>query len=116
MQKEESHFDRVGTLARELAGVEEGTLHGAPSWKLGGRLLCCPALHKSAEPDSLMVKTAPEDRERLLSTQPGTYYVTDHYLDQPVILVRLGKIDRKSLRELLTRAWLFLGESAKKKK
>jgi hypothetical protein len=111
MQRKESEFDVVRKIAMELPRVEEDTIHGAPSWKLDGKLLTCPAIHKSAEPNSLMVKIAPSERARLLSTKPGTYYVTDHYLRDPVVLVRVSEIDRKALGALLKRAWLFLSES-----
>jgi hypothetical protein len=110
MQRKKSEFDVVRKIAMELPDVEERTIHGAPSWKLGGKLLTCPAIHKSAEANSLMVKIAPSERDQLLCTQPGTYYVTDHYLGQPVVLVRLSEVDRTSLRALLKKAWLFVGE------
>lgn len=111
MHQEKSEFDLVRKLAAKLPDVEEGTLHGAPSWKLGGKLLTCHAIHKSAEPNSLLVKIAPSERIQLLSEEPGTYYVTDHYRSATVVLVRLSVIDRKSLEALLQRAWLFVSES-----
>ncbi len=110
MQRKESEFDLVRTLVMKLPEVEESTIHGAPSWKLGGKLLACHAIHKSAEPNSLLVKIAPAERAKLLSTKPDTYYVTDHYPSDSVILVRLSKINRKSLQALLKRAWLFVSE------
>lgn len=99
-------FDEVGKLAMALAGVEESTLHGATSWKLCGKLLACPAIHASAETNSLMVRIGAADRAPLLSSKPDTYYLTDHYRSHSVILVRLSKIDRKSLKALLEKAWL----------
>ena len=53
MKTNDPEFDRVREIAMALPGVMEGTIHGAPSWKLNGRLLTCPAIHKSAEPDTL---------------------------------------------------------------
>lgn len=110
MPGSESQFDLVRKLAIELSDVEEGTIHGAPSWKLRGKLLACPAIHKSAEPNSLLVKIAPEERTQLVSAEPATYYVTDHYRNDSVVLVRLSNIDRKSLQALLKNAWLFVSE------
>ncbi len=110
MPRNESPFDLVRKLAMNLPDVEEGTIHGAPSWKLHGKLLACPAIHRSAEPNSLLVKIAPQERTQLLSAEPATYYVTDHYRKDPVILVRLSTIDRKSLQALLKGAWLFASE------
>jgi hypothetical protein len=114
MQQKKSDFDLVRQLVMKLPEVTESTLHGAPSWKLAGKLLSCPAIHKSAEPNSLLVKIAPAEREQRISAEPETYYVTDHYLSGPVVLVRLSKIDRKSLAALLKQAWLFMSESANK--
>jgi hypothetical protein len=110
MPKNEPEFDLVRRLVLELPDIEESTIHGAPLWKLRGILLTCPAIHKSAEPNSLLVKVAPKERTQLLSAEPDTYYVTDHYRNHSVILVRLSKIDRKSLQALLKRAWRFVGE------
>lgn len=106
----DSQLDVVRKLVMKLPGVEEGTIHGAPSWKLGRKLLACPAIHKSAEPHSLLVKVSPDERSQLLTAEPDTFYVTDHYLKDPVVLVRLSKIDRRSLQTLLKKAWLFVGE------
>ena len=111
MHETKSEFDLVRKLVMTLPEVEESTIHDAPSWKLGGKLLTCPAIHKSAEANSLLVKVAPAERTQLLSTEPGTYYVTDHYRSDSAVLVRLAKIDRKSLQALLKRAWLFVSET-----
>src|SRR5688572_10960593 len=110
MPRSKPALDQVRKLAMKLPDIEEGTIHGAPSWKLRGRLLTCPAIHSSAEPNSLLVNIAPEERALLLSTEPDTYYLTDHYRDDPVVLVRLSRIDLKSLEALLESAWHFLNE------
>ena len=106
-------FDVVREVALALPGVEEGTLHGAPTLKVADRLLTCPALHNSAEPDSLMVRISLEERAKLLAADPSLYYVTDHYTDYPSVLVRLPKMDRQSLSDLLRRSWQFVTSGAK---
>jgi hypothetical protein len=110
MKRTKSEFDVVRKIVKQLPDVEESTIHGAPSWKLDGKLLTCPAIHKSAEPNSLMVRIAPSERDQLLRRKPGTYYVTDHYLGHSVVLVRLSEVDRTSLQVLLKKAWLFVSE------
>jgi hypothetical protein len=52
-----------------------------------------------------VVRTGFEDREWLLEDAPETYYVTDYYRNIPVVLVRLSRIDRDALRDLLTVSW-----------
>jgi len=43
-----------------------------------------------------------------MAAQPDVYYVTDHYVNYPTVLVRLSRIHRDSLRDLLDMARLFV--------
>ena len=81
MTKGKIDFDVVRRIAMGLPDVEDSTIHGAPSLKVRGRLLTCPALHKSAEPDSLAVRIDVDQRTALLAADSDTYYVTDHYVN-----------------------------------
>lgn len=110
------NFGAVRDIALALPGVVESTLHGAPSLKLRGTLLACPALHESAEPDSLVVRIDSRQRAKLIATSPAVYYVTDHYLKHPMVLVRLPAITRKQLQLLLEEASRFAGSRAPRKK
>src|SRR5688572_20702912 len=110
------NFDVVREIALALPGVEESTLHGVPSFKVSGRLLVCPALHKSAEPNSLMVRIDFDQRAELLAKKPKVYYVTEHYTDYPGVLVRLDEIDLKSLKKLLAMAWRSITSKTKVKR
>jgi len=98
-------FDMVREIALALPDVEESAIHGAPLLKVRGRLLACSALHRSAEPNTIVVHLDVEQRAELLAAEPGVYYVTDHYLKYPMVLVRLAEIDRNALRDLLEKAW-----------
>lgn len=106
----ESSFAQVRALITTLPNVVEGTIHGAPSWKVGRKLLACQAIHNSAEPDSLLIKIPNAERSQLLGSNPATFYITDHYQNDPVILVRLSKIERNALQALLEIAWRFVSE------
>ena len=109
-------FDAVREIALGFPDVKEGSLHGAPTLKVSGRLFTCPALHKSAEADSIMVRISFEDRANLLAADPSRYYVTDHYVSYPSVLVRLACIDRQSLGDLLRKSWQFVSSGAKMSK
>ena len=111
MPSKKVDFDVVQKMALALPHVEQGTIHGAPSLKVGGKLLCCPALHSSAEPDTLAIRMDHAKRTQLTEADPGVYYVTDHYLNHAAVLVRLSRIDRNSLKILLGVAWKFVNES-----
>src|SRR5713226_884020 len=107
-------FDAVRRMAVALPGVEEGTMHGSPAFKVRGKLLACAAIHKSAEPDTLAVRIPFDLRAHLMASDPDSYYLSDHYVNYPVVLVRLSRIDMERLRELLGASWRFV--SAKRPK
>ena len=97
-------FEAVHALGREFQDLHESTMYGSPALKLGKRLVACLAIHRSAEPGSLVVRTDFEQRSALLGDDPETYYVTDHYVKHPVVLVRLARLQRDQLRDLLAAA------------
>jgi hypothetical protein len=97
-------FETVRAFAREFADLEESTMYGSPALKLGKRLVACLAIHRSAEPGSLVVRTTFEQRAALLSDDPEAYYVTDHYVRHPVVLVRLARLHHDQLHDLIAAA------------
>ncbi|MEO8096626.1 MAG: MmcQ/YjbR family DNA-binding protein [Acidobacteriota bacterium] len=101
-------FDHVRTIALKLPGVEESTMRGARALKVRGKLLACTPIHKSAEPGSLAVRVNFDHRAELLASSPDIYYVTDHYLNYPTVLVRLAHIHSDALSGLLDMAWRFV--------
>jgi hypothetical protein len=107
-------FDVVREIALALPDVEENTIHGAPSLKVRGKLLTCPALHASAEPNSLMVRIDFDRRAELMKAEPDVYYLTNHYVNHPSVLVRLSRIDRTALKDLLDYAWRFVSSGRKR--
>ena len=108
-------FDTVRKLGLALAGVEESTAYGALALKIHGKLMACVPTHRSAEPDSLMVRVDLKERAELIAAAPEIYYVTDHYVDYPSVLVRLSRIDEGALRDLLGMAWRFVSARKVKK-
>jgi len=75
---------------------------GSPVLKVRGIFVAGLATHPSAEPETLVVRADMEDREWLIADAPDTYYLTDYYRKYPLILVRLQRIDRSALRDLLS--------------
>jgi hypothetical protein len=97
------NFETVRDLARDLADIEDGP----SALKVRGTLLTFTPTHKSAEPGSLAVRISLDQRAELMSAAPGVYYVTDHYLNYPTMLVRLAHIQPDALKDLLRMAWYF---------
>jgi hypothetical protein len=104
-------FDAVRELGLSLPNVEEGTAYGSPALKIRGKMFACIAVHKSAEPDSLVIRVDFDQRDELLAADPKTYYLTDHYVDYPCVVVRLNRVHRDALRDLLGMAWRFVSAS-----
>jgi hypothetical protein len=90
-------FDEVRKIALALDHVEESTSYGTPAFKIGGKLVA--RLREDGE--TLVVGMSFEQREELLAADPDTYYLTDHYLNYPWILVRLPPVHPDAMRDLL---------------
>lgn len=114
--KDSAAFNIVRKMSAGLPDVEEGTAYGSPALKVRGELLTCLAVHKSAEPGTLVVRIGFEERAQLMAADPGTYYLTDHYLAYPAVLVRLARIQPDALRDLLKMAWRFVAEKRPKRR
>jgi hypothetical protein len=102
------NFDTVRKIGLTLPGVEVSTAWGAPALKVGGKMLACVPTHRSAEPNSLVVRSDFDDRAELLAAAPDIYYVTDHYLGYTAVLVRLSRVTPDVLRDLLGMAHKFV--------
>ena len=94
-------FEQVRPLALALPKAEAGTSYGTPAFKVGGKLFA--RLHQDGE--SLVVKIDPGERAMRMKADPETFYITDHYLNYPWILVRISSVDAADLRDLLEEAW-----------
>lgn len=108
MSRAKVTFDIVREIGLKLPDVEDGTMYGSPALKVRGSLLTCLAIHKSAEPETLAVRIDFDQRAGLLAEAPETYYLTDHYVNYPVVLVRLSQIQSDQLLDLLGSAWRFV--------
>ena len=96
-------FKAVQSVGLEWPDVEATTRYdGAPVLKAAGCFMAALASHPSAEPDTLVVRMDPDDREGLLEDAPETYYVTDYYERHAVVLARLSQLNREDLHDLLS--------------
>jgi len=112
-----SSFTLVRAVGLALPRVEAATKYdGSPVLKLDGCFMAGLATHRSAEPDTLVVRMGFDERELLLEDAPETYYVTDYYQRYPVVLVRLSRVDRGALSDLLSVSWRLTGLKSQKVK
>lgn len=100
-------FKAVLKAASTLGNVEQSTSYGTPALKVNGKLIA----RLREDGDSLVVGTTFEEREEMMAADPETYYITDHYLKYPWVLVRLSRVHPDALRDLLARAWRLASAS-----
>ena len=85
-----------------LPGVEEEPSYGTPALKVAGKLL----VRLKEDGETLALWVSYEERLALVHEQPDVFFVTPHYQNYPMVLVRLASVDLDELRELVVEAWL----------
>jgi hypothetical protein len=96
-------FDVAKRIGLTLPDVEVATRYdGSPVLKIAGVFMAGLATHRSAEPNTLVVRADLEERESFIEDAPETYYLTEYYRRYPLVLVRLERVTQEALRELLS--------------
>ena len=111
----QSGFAVVRKLGLSLPDVEEGTAYGSPALTVRGTMFACLAINRSVEPNTLVVRIAVDQRDELIAEQPRIYYLTDHYVNHPCVLVRLARIREDALRDLLVMGCQFISSTPRRK-
>ena len=97
-----ANWEDVVEIAKTFPAVEESVTYGNPSLKVKGKFMC----RLRTDPDALVVRVLDlPDREALLAGQPKVFFSTPHYDGYPYVLVRLAKVGKRQLRELIEDAW-----------
>ena len=94
-------WDVVQELALAYPGAEVGTSYGTPAVKVRGKLFV--RLHQDG--DSVVVRIEMSERAMRMQADPKAFYITDHYLPYPWMLVRLSAVRRDDLDDLLEDSW-----------
>ncbi len=95
-------YQHVCALALALPGVELSTSYGTPAIKVKGKIMA--RLRSEAE-GGLAIRCDFIERQMLLQAAPEAFFLTDHYLDYPMVLIRLDHVRRDALPDLVERAW-----------
>ena len=94
-------FDTVREIAETLPGAEESMSYGTPAFKVGKKLFA--RQHQDSE--SLVIGIDLDAREEMMRAAPKKFYITDHYLNYPWMLVRMSQVTHDELRDLLIGSW-----------
>jgi hypothetical protein len=91
----------VRELALALPEAEESTSYGTPAFKVRRKLF----VRLKEDGESIVVRIEEADRALRLQADPSAFYITDHYVSHPWMLVRLPAVARDDLADLLGDAW-----------
>jgi len=103
-------FDTVRKLALSLDDAEEGMSYGTPAFKVRGALF----VRLREDNDTLVLRTDLDQRDELIAADPEMYFITDHYLNYPWVLVRMSRIHPDALRDLVRMAHRLAAASHRK--
>ena len=93
-------WDVVRELALALPGAELSSSYGTPAIKIRGQLMA----RLKEDGESFVLRCDFADRELLITEQPEIFFITDHYLNYPWVLVRLATVRHDQLDDLLRHA------------
>jgi hypothetical protein len=100
-QAEPVTYETVREIALALPGVDEGPCYVTPGLRVRGKLIA--RLWEDGE--TLVLKVGFDAREMLMAANPETFYITDHYVGYPYVLVRLPRVRREQIEPLIEEAW-----------
>lgn len=91
--------------ALDLPGTEESTSYRVPAMRIRGK----PITRLKDDGETMVVPMTLADRAMRIEADFDMFFVTDHYVSNPYVLVRLAKVTRTDLREKLQDAWRMVG-------
>jgi hypothetical protein len=115
-------WEDVAKIAGALPEVDESTSYGNRDWKVRKKTFAWDRPLRAKEVEALGgfepegaapageilgVRVADEEaKQALVSSEPEIYFTTSHFDGYPAVLIRLERIGRAELEELLIEAWL----------
>lgn len=90
-------FVEVRRMALDLPGVTERPYYGRPAFFVGDRFF---AGYRD-DIDALTARLTFEDRDFLIRAKPAVFFITDHYLNYPFVLVKLAVASEGEVLEIL---------------
>jgi hypothetical protein len=94
-------FDLIRKMAEALPGTEEGTSYGTPAIRVGKKLML--RMHGKEDAIVLLIDSV-EEQQELIERDPMSFFITDHYVGYPAVLIR-PTVEESTFRELLERSW-----------
>src|SRR5215204_247255 len=111
-------LEDVARIVGELPEVAEGEHHGHATWSVRGKGIAWLRPFSKADLKRFGDKTPPaapilavntkdlHEKEGVLTSCIHGVFTIEHFNNYPAVLVELGVIDERDLRDLLVDAWL----------
>ena len=115
-------WEDVAAIANALPEVAEEPSYGERAWKVRKKTFAWERPLRKGEIEALGgfepegtapigeilgVRVADEEaKQTLVSSEPEIYFTTSHFDGYPAVLIRLERIGRAELEELILEAWL----------
>jgi hypothetical protein len=94
-------WDEVREVALKWPGMADSRSYGTASLKVKGKFVA--RLREDGETVALRIDVL--ERQERMAADPAAFFVTDHYVNYPAVVVRLAKVKRRDLSELIEAAW-----------
>jgi len=94
-------YDQIRKIALQLPGVEEGTSYGTAALRVKGKFLA----RLKEDGESVVFRVGFDERDLLMQAKPEVFYITDHYLGYPAVLMRLSAASKKEAADIVEIAW-----------
>jgi hypothetical protein len=93
------YLEFIRKAVQHLPGVIEKPCYGTPGFYAGKKLFA----RMKEDGETLVVQTY--ERDKWMEVDPGTFFITDHYLNYDYMLISLKTVSPADLTKLLTIAW-----------
>jgi hypothetical protein len=94
--------DEATRLVTSFDNVVEGTAYGHPAFLINGRFF---ARFRDDSTVLVVHLSSIDDRDLLMQVDPDAFFFTDHYRNYPAVLIRLEKVRKAILSDVVKQSW-----------
>jgi hypothetical protein len=93
------YLQSVRQIVTVLPGVEEYICFRTPAFRVKKKLLA------RLKEDEVTIAVHADDRDEWMNAGSDAFYITDHYRNSSMVLVRLDVVQQHDLENVLLQAW-----------